>query len=503
MLGVIDPLRAAFDVVCVSLPGFGFSGPTTERGWHPRRIAAAMVELMGRLGYPRFGTLGGDWGATISNYIGLDFPEHLYGLYLTMVAAGPPAGSDGSELRHHEKEWVAANATFFAEESGYLQIQATRPQTLAYGLTDSPAGLAGWIVEKLRAWSDCGGDLESAISRDDILANITLYWVTGTANSAARIYLEAMRAGQLQPIASRIEVPTGCAIFPKETVRSPRAWADEAWDVRRWTEMPRGGHFAALEVPDLLVPDVCAFYRELRRTPTVTPGRRPWTGKGKRDRPGVEWRAIAVAETGGISVGTGHTLQTSDTRSRGSGGGGTVASLVGLAHRGAPRPVDGQDAVRRDAAAGRARRRWGLVVHRRAQDDVVPGHSARDAVREEPRHPSHVGNLRRGRRRRLRPPRLRDGERGRRCVGERALSLGGAGPVRCAHHRRRDEGDACLQRLDCGVLCQRAPSAQGHCHAEPGRSPGRRGGAAPLPRTRPGGCADHRGAAAVGALSKS
>ena len=170
---------------------------------------------MGRLGYPRFGTLGGDWGATISNYIGLDFPEHLYGLYLTMVAAGPPEGSDGSELRDNEKEWVAANAAFFAEESGYLQIQATRPQTLAYGLTDSPAGLAGWIVEKLRAWSDCGGDLESAISRDDILANITLYWVTGTANSAARIYLEAMRAGQLQPIASRIRGSDGLCHLPQ------------------------------------------------------------------------------------------------------------------------------------------------------------------------------------------------------------------------------------------------------------------------------------------------
>jgi microsomal epoxide hydrolase len=264
MLGVIEPLRESFHVVCASLPGFGFSGPTSERGWHPRRIAAAMVELMERLGYPRFATLGGDWGATVSNYLGLDYPEHLYGLYLTMVAAGPPEGSDGSELRDDEKEWVAANAAFFAEESGYLQIQATRPQTLAYGLTDSPAGLAAWIVEKLRAWSDCGGDLESAISRDDILANITLYWVTGTANSAARIYLEAMRAGQLQPIASRIEVPTGCAIFPKETVRSPRAWAEQAWDVRHWTEMPRGGHFAALEVPDLLVPDVRAFYAGLR-----------------------------------------------------------------------------------------------------------------------------------------------------------------------------------------------------------------------------------------------
>jgi pimeloyl-ACP methyl ester carboxylesterase len=264
MLGVIEPLRESFHVVCVSLPGFGFSGPTSAVGWHPRRIAAAMVQLMELLGYPRFATLGGDWGATTSNYIGLDFPDRLYGLYLTMVAAGPPAGSDGSELRDNEKEWVAANGAFFAEESGYLQIQATRPQTLAYGLTDSPAGLAGWIVEKLRAWSDCGGDLESAISRDDILANITLYWVTGTANSAARIYLEAMRAGQLQPIATRIEVPTGCAIFPRETVRSPRAWAEQAWDVRHWTEMPRGGHFAALEVPDLLVPDVRAFYAGLR-----------------------------------------------------------------------------------------------------------------------------------------------------------------------------------------------------------------------------------------------
>jgi pimeloyl-ACP methyl ester carboxylesterase len=264
MLGVIEPLRESFHVVCVSLPGFGFSGPTSAVGWHPRRIAAAMVQLMELLGYPRFATLGGDWGATTSNYIGLDFPDRLYGLYLTMVAAGPPAGSDGSELRDNEKEWVAANGAFFAEESGYLQIQATRPQTLAYGLTDSPAGLAGWIVEKLRAWSDCGGDLESAISRDDILANITLYWVTGTANSAARIYLEAMRAGQLQPIATRIQVPTGCAIFPRETVRSPRAWAEQAWDVRHWTEMPRGGHFAALEVPDLLVPDVRAFYAGLR-----------------------------------------------------------------------------------------------------------------------------------------------------------------------------------------------------------------------------------------------
>jgi pimeloyl-ACP methyl ester carboxylesterase len=277
MLKIIEPLRhpatdgadatQSFHVVCPSLPGFGFSGPTTERGWHPRRIAGVMVELMDRLGYPKFGLLGGDWGATISNFTGLDHPERLYGLYLTMVAAGPPAGSDFSEVTDPEKEWVAANAAFFAEESGYLQIQATRPQTLAYGLNDSPAGLAGWMVEKLRAWSDCGGDLETAISRDEALTNITLYWVTQTANSASRIYLEAMRAGQLEPIPVRIDVPTGAAIFPKETVRSPRAWAERAWDIRRWTVMPRGGHFPALEAPDLLVADVRAFYRGLRSSP--------------------------------------------------------------------------------------------------------------------------------------------------------------------------------------------------------------------------------------------
>jgi microsomal epoxide hydrolase len=264
LLPIIEPLRQSpFHVVAASLPGFGFSGPTRTRGWHPRRIAAAMAELMTRLGYDRFGCLGGDWGATTSNFISLDFPERVAGLYLTMVATGPPPGSDGTELDDEDRSWLAASQKFFTEESGYLQIQGTRPQTLAYALTDSPAGLAGWMVEKYRAWSDCGGDLETAIDRDDLLANITLYWVTGTANSASRIYLEAMRAGQFQPIAERIRVPTAAAIFPKETVKSPRPWAEEAWDIRRWTVMPKGGHFAALEVPEPLVSDVRAFFDDL------------------------------------------------------------------------------------------------------------------------------------------------------------------------------------------------------------------------------------------------
>jgi pimeloyl-ACP methyl ester carboxylesterase len=268
MLKIIEPLRSppdpsdAFHVVCASLPGFGFSGPTHERGWNVRRVASAMVELMARLGYERFAALGGDWGATTSNYLALEHSEHLVGIYLTMAAAGPPPGADGSELSVDEQGWVAQNAAFFAEEAGYLQIQGTRPQTLAYGLTDSPAGLAGWMVEKFRAWSDCDGELESAISRDELLTNISVYWMTGTANSASRIYYEAMRSGEFQPIAARIEVPTACAIFPKETVRTPRAWAEHAWNLQRWNEMPRGGHFAALEVPDLLVADVREFYRD-------------------------------------------------------------------------------------------------------------------------------------------------------------------------------------------------------------------------------------------------
>jgi microsomal epoxide hydrolase len=268
MLPIIEPLRCppdgpAFDVVCASLPGFGFSGPTTQVGWHVRRVAAAMVELMRRLGYLRFCALGGDWGATTCNYLGLDFPAALDGIYLTMAAAGPPEGADPEALSDRERAWVAESAAFFVREAGYLQMQGTRPQTLAYAMHDSPAGLAGWIVEKFRAWSDCDGDLESAIGRNHLLTNLTVYWATNTANSSFRIYLETMRAGLFQPVPQRIEVPTACAIFPKETVKVPRSWAEHAWDLRHWTEMPRGGHFPALEVPDLLVPDVRRFFGDL------------------------------------------------------------------------------------------------------------------------------------------------------------------------------------------------------------------------------------------------
>jgi pimeloyl-ACP methyl ester carboxylesterase len=273
MMHIIDPLRDpvahggqaadAFHVVCPSLPGFGFSGPTHSRGWKPSRMAAAMASVMQTLGYERYGVHGGDWGATTANYLGVGVPDQLLGIHLTMVAAVPPDGFDFATLTPDEQRMVAESAAFFEQEAGYQQIQGTRPQTVAYGLNDSPAGLAGWIVEKFRAWSDCDGDVESAISRDDMLNDITVYWLTQTANSAARIYYEAMHGGEYVPLAQRIEVPTGCALFPKETVRAPRAWADAAWNIRRWTPMQKGGHFPALEQPQALVDDIRAFYREL------------------------------------------------------------------------------------------------------------------------------------------------------------------------------------------------------------------------------------------------
>ena len=276
---VIEPLRDpvahggrasdAFHVICPSLPGYGFSGPTRARGWGPARVARAFAELMRRLGYARYGAQGGDWGAVVTSQLARLDGEHVCGIHLNMVIAGQPEGFDPARLTPAEKRALADAAAFAQEGSGYMRIQGTRPQTVGYGLDDSPAGLAGWIVEKFRAWSDCADasgerDVERAFSRDELLTNITVYWVTGTATSSARLYCEAMRSGEFGGPPRRIDVPTGCAIFPGEILRPPRAWAEAAYDVRRWTELPRGGHFAALEQPQLLVDDVRAFFRELR-----------------------------------------------------------------------------------------------------------------------------------------------------------------------------------------------------------------------------------------------
>ncbi len=256
-----DPADA-FTVVCPSIPGYGWSGPTRERGWDVRRVARALAALMAELGHDRYGAQGGDWGGIATAHLGVLDAAHLVGIHLNMANAPRPRGDD-STLDAQEQADLADMRAFKARETGYQAIQGTKPQTLAYALNDSPAGLAGWVVEKFRAWSDCGGDVESVVDRDDLLANLTTYWVTGTAGSAARLYYETFSALPVMPT-QRVEVPTAVARFPREIYRPPRAWVEAAFDLRRWTVMPRGGHFAALEQPDLLVEDVRAFFRDLR-----------------------------------------------------------------------------------------------------------------------------------------------------------------------------------------------------------------------------------------------
>jgi microsomal epoxide hydrolase len=255
----------AFTVVCASLPGYTWSGPTTERGCDVRRVAGAMVQLMSALGYEKFGAQGGDWGGLIGAALGAYHADHLIGLHLNLVPATPPENPAATEnLTPKELAAMAEFSAFSKSETGYSAIQGTKPQTLSYGLTDSPAGLAGWIVEKFRTWSDCDGDVERAFSRDHLLTNITAYWVTGTINSSTRLYYESMTAGTFGAPDRKITAPTGVAIFPREMMRPPRAWVERLYDLRHWTEQPRGGHFAAMEQPELFVADVRAFFATLR-----------------------------------------------------------------------------------------------------------------------------------------------------------------------------------------------------------------------------------------------
>ena len=265
---LVDPVahggeaRDAFHVVCPSIPGYGFSEPTRARGWDVQRVAEAWIELMGRLGYGRYGAQGGDWGALVTTQVGRLDPESCAGIHLNMAIALPPP--DGPALSEKEQKWVAELAAFQAGETGYQQIQATKPQTLGYALTDSPAGLAGWILEKFRTWSDCGGDVYACFTKDELLANITLYWVTGTINSSMRMYYETMKSGRVGVTQGKIEVPTGIAIFPKELYKPPRAWAERSYRVTHWSEFEKGGHFAAMEQPEAFVKDVREFFRTLR-----------------------------------------------------------------------------------------------------------------------------------------------------------------------------------------------------------------------------------------------
>ena len=252
----------AFHVVAMSIPGFGFSGKPLERGYGPERIADALAKLMARLGYTRYGVQGGDWGAAISRFAAANDAKHVIGLHSNFCLAGPPAGATPNDgVPPAELQRTRERQAFMDTERGYFLVQSTKPQTIGYALDDSPVGLAAWIVEKFRSWCDCGGDVESKFSKDDLLTNIMLYWVTQSGASSARIYFENQRAPN-QP--GRVTVPTACAVFPKEISIPPRRWVEQQYNLTRWTEMPRGGHFAAMEQPDLLVDDIRAFFRPLR-----------------------------------------------------------------------------------------------------------------------------------------------------------------------------------------------------------------------------------------------
>ena len=258
-----DPADA-FTVVAPSLPGYTLSFRPGQPRFGIVEIADLFAALMTDvLGYRRFAAQGGDWGAFITSCLGASYPERLAGIHLNLLAVRrdqtPPATPTPEE-----KAYLEQLGNWMREETGYMQIQGTRPQTLAYGLTDSPVGLAAWIVEKFRAWSDCGGDVERRFSKDVLLTNVMLYWITGAIGSSFWPYYA--RAHSAWPISERrpVKAPTAYASFPREILHPPRAWAERVYDIRRWTVMPAGGHFAALEEPEALAADIRAFFRDLR-----------------------------------------------------------------------------------------------------------------------------------------------------------------------------------------------------------------------------------------------
>jgi epoxide hydrolase len=251
-----DPAQA-FHVVVPSIPGYGFSGPTRDRGWDQARVARAWAELMSRLGYDRYGAQGGDWGSGISRELGLAAPDHVVGTHVNFLLTFPvdDATVMGS-LDDEDQARLAHLGGWQNTEGGYFKILSTKPQTVAYGLNDSPVGLLAWAVEKFHGWADP----DSTIAQDTVLTDVMLYWLTGTAGSSARLYYESMQAWP-EPV--KATVPMGVAVFPYDH-KPVRRIAELTNDVTRWTEFERGGHFAALEAPDLLVPDVRAFFAELR-----------------------------------------------------------------------------------------------------------------------------------------------------------------------------------------------------------------------------------------------
>jgi pimeloyl-ACP methyl ester carboxylesterase len=260
-----DPADA-FHLVIPSIPGYGLSGPTREPGWTTDRVAKAWAELMARLGYRRYGAQGGDWGAFISPELGRLDPDHVVGVHLNaatfgFIPFGPVDPDELASFTDAEKQRLdRLKVSTAGPGNGYFEVQATRPQTLAYALSDSPVGQLAWIVEKFKEWTHAADVPEDAVDRDQLLTNVMLYWLTGTANSSARLYYENLHAGFAAP--QPVTVPTGVAVFAEDY--AIRRYAERGHNIVHWTEFDRGGHFAAMEAPDLLVSDVRSFFRGLR-----------------------------------------------------------------------------------------------------------------------------------------------------------------------------------------------------------------------------------------------
>jgi pimeloyl-ACP methyl ester carboxylesterase len=256
----------AFDVVVPSLPGFGFSQAPQHRGVSSKRVAEMWSELMTGLGYDRFGAQGGDIGAGVSMWLGRLYPKQMVGLHLNYIPGGflPPLGDGSPPVTAEEEAFRTRAASWFATEGAYSAEQSTKPLTLAYALSDSPVGLAAWIAEKFRTWSDCNGDVERVFTLDQLLTDISIYWFSGNVASTLRIYKENRSEPLKFNDGERVEPVFGMALFPAELPTPPRSWVERVFDVKRWTSMPKGGHFAAMEQPQLLAEEIRAFFRPLR-----------------------------------------------------------------------------------------------------------------------------------------------------------------------------------------------------------------------------------------------
>lgn len=258
-----DP-NDAFDVIVPSIPGFGFSGKPTVGGVNNSTVSELWAKLMTEeLGYETFAAAGGDMGSGVTRYLAAIHPELLVGIHVTDlgIIRQLMTAHDEASLSKEELQYKADVQKWIVEEGGYISLQATKPQTLAYGLSDSPVGLAAWIVEKFRSWSDQDCEFDKKFGNDELLTNIMIYWITNTIGPSAHRYFENTHS---LPQLGRIDVPTGVALFPSDVLLPPREWAEKNLNIMRWTHMPRGGHFAAMEEPELLAEDIRAFFRQFR-----------------------------------------------------------------------------------------------------------------------------------------------------------------------------------------------------------------------------------------------